>query len=116
MGIRVVKNPIRREELVEIAKEEFGDVVKAVVDVRQEIMAVGGELHSDEEVVLIEEHGAKRLDTWGINIYPAKSVSEWIEFDSMVNIKPAHNNRSRDIEDETIKETTRRIVEKLIKE
>lgn len=115
MGVRVIQSPMQREELAGIAKEGFGDMVKAVVDVRQEIMAVGGELHSDEEAVLVEEHASKRPDIWGINIYPKKTVHEWIEFDSMINIKPMYNNRSRDIEDETTKENIRRIVEKLIR-
>ncbi len=106
--------PIKREELAEIAKEEFGDVVKAVVDVVQEVMAVGGELHSDEEVLLMEKHDAKRTDTWGVNIYPKKSEEEWIEFDSMINIKPALGNRSRDVEEQAVKEKIRRIVKNLI--
>jgi len=112
--IYIVKKPIKREKLIEIAKEEFGDLVKAVVDIKQEIMAVGGELHSDEEVVLIEEHKAKRKDTWGVNIYPKKKDSQWIEFDSMINIKPYFGNRSRDVKEPEIKEKIRQIVKKLI--
>lgn len=116
MGIRVIQNPITRAALAEIAKEEFGDVVKAVVDIRQGIIAVGGELHADEEAVLMEEHDAQRSDTWGINLYPHKAASDWIEFDSMVNIKPMHGNRSRDIEDEATREKILHIVKKIIQD
>lgn len=98
-----------------MAAAEFGDVVKAVVDVRQRIMAVGGELHSDEEVLLTENEGSKREDTWGINIYPKRPRSEWVEFDSMINIKPQFNNLSRDVEDPKIREEIRKVVMSLVK-
>lgn len=115
MAIVVVKNDISKENLVQAAKEPFGDMVKAVVDVRQGIMAIGGELHADEEVVLSEQEGSKREDTWGINIYPEKSGEEMIEFDSMVNIKPAYGNRSRNVEDPALRAKIISIVSKMIK-
>jgi len=114
MTIKVVKNPIRKSELLEIANEGFGDLVKAVVDVKQEIMAIGGELHADEEILLTEQYDSQRENTWGINIYPEKSEKEWIEFDSLINLKPAFGNRSRDVENSEIKEKIRSIVKKLI--
>lgn len=114
MTIKIVKNPMRRSELVEMAHEGFGDVVKAVVDVEQEIMAVGGELHADEEVLLTEKEGSKREHTWGINIYPKKLGEEWIEFDSMVNLKPSLGNRSRGVEDEDTRKKVIEIVKKLV--
>lgn len=97
-----------------MAKEEFGDIVKAVVDVEHEIMAIGGELHSDEEVLLTEEEEARREYTWGINLYPKKSEVEWIEFDSMINIKPAFGNRSRGVEDQATRTRIRQLVKKLV--
>ena len=112
--VKIIKAPIKKSELAEIAEEGFGDMVKAVVDVTQEIMAIGGELHVDEEVMLSEQEGSKRTDTWGINIYPEKSEEEWIEFDSMVNLKPAQENRSRSVESPEIREKIKNIVRKLI--
>ena len=112
--IKIIKTPIKKSELLEVAKEEFGDIVKAVVDVEQGIMAVGGELHADEEVLLSEQEGSKRENTWGINIYPKKSGEEMVEFDSMVNLKPAHGNRSRGVENAEIRDKIRQIVGKLI--
>ena len=98
-----------------MAKELFGDMVKAVVDVRQEIMAIGGELHADEEVVLSERESSRREDTWGINLYPGKSEGEMIEFDSMVNLKPAYGNRSRNVEDPAVQAKIRAVVAKIVK-
>ena len=116
MEIKIVKKPIKKSEVILMANAEFGDVVKAVVDVEQEIMAIGGELHADEEVLLSEEEGSQRKDTWGINIYPNKPESEWIEFDSMVNLKPNLGNRSRDVENPETRKNILNIVKKLIED
>ena len=101
MEIRVVRNTVSRDELMEIAKPQFGDMVKAVVDVEQGIMAIGGELHSDEEAVLLDQGSVQRLD-------------EWIEFDSMINVRPSGGNRSRYVESSDIRETVIRIVNRLV--
>ncbi len=112
--MRIIKSAINKKELLAIAEKQFGDFVKAVIDIEQGIIAIGGELHSDEEVLLTENEGSKREHTWGINLYPSKSGKEWIEFNSMVNIKPQYGNRSRDVEDGAIREKIERIVQKLI--
>lgn len=114
MVIRIIKDKIDLEDLKEIAKNQFGDLVKAVVDVENEVMALGGELHADEEVFLNEEAGSKRENTWGINIYPGKFGDEMIEFDSMINIKPQYDNRSRGVEKQEIRERVIAIVKKLV--
>ncbi|MEK7143993.1 MAG: DUF5674 family protein [Patescibacteria group bacterium] len=116
MLIRIIKDKLSVKELQEMARKGFGDVVKAVVDVKQEIMAVGGELHADEEVELMEKEGSKREHTWGVNFYPGKSGEDFIEFDSMINLKPAFSNRSRNIEDLEIQEKVKNIVRKLIRD
>lgn len=99
-----------------MARAEFGDVVKAVVDIEKGIMALGGELHGDEEVVLSEQEESNSANTWGINIYPGKPRNEWIEFDSMINLKPIYENRSRGIENKEIQEKIMHIVNSLILE
>ena len=74
----------------------------------------GGELHSDEESLLLEE-GSKQKNLWGINIYPNKSGEELIEFDSMINLRPSQGNRSRDVLDPTARQKIKEIVTQLIK-
>jgi hypothetical protein len=113
MEIRVVRDSISRHELTEIAKQQFGDMVKAVVDVEQGIMAIGGELHSDEEAVLLDQGSAQR-HLWGINLYPDKPLDEWIEFDSMINVRPSGGNRSRYVEGSEIREAVTKIVNRLV--
>lgn len=112
--IHIIKEPITILELKKIAEERFGDLVKAAIDIRQGIMAVGGGFHSDEQVFLIEKYGSKGEDTWGINFYPDKAKDEMIEFDSVINLKPLQNNRSRDIENPEIKEKIKKIAAELI--
>ena len=114
MEIKIIKDSIGRQNLINMANAGFGDLVKAVVDVEQGIMAIGGELHADEEVLLTEKENSRRENTWGINIYPQKTEDEWIEFDSMVNIKPSLGNRSRDVENLDTRKVIKKIVRKLI--
>jgi len=85
-----------------MAEARFGDLVKAVVDVRRGVMAVDADLHSDEEALLIEQ-GSTQGDLWGINLYPDLSTDEWIEFDSMINIRPSQGNRSRGVDDADVR-------------
>lgn len=115
MHIRVVKEPITKEELKRIAQELYGDFVKAVVDVAQGVMAVGAEFHADEEVVLIEQEGSSREHTWGINIWPDKEgTGEFIQFDSMINLKPSFGNRTRGVDNEQVQDKIRDIVSRLL--
>lgn len=114
MDIIIIKEPITRAELKKIAEKRFGDLVKAAVDIKQEIMAVGGELHVDEEMVLIEQEGSVQSNVWGINIYPEETGENFVEFDSMINLKPNQGNRTRSIDDSVIREKVIEIVKKLI--
>ena len=91
-------------ELTQMAENMFGNLVKAVADINRNLLVVDAELHADQEEFLLE-HGSKQANLWGINLYPAKFASdEFIEFDSMINIRPKQNNRSRNVEDRSIRE------------
>jgi hypothetical protein len=114
MAIRIIKDSISLVELKDVAQKQFGDLVKAVVDVEKKIMAIGGGLHADEEVELMEKEGSERENTWGINLYPDKTGEEFVEFDSMINLKPAFGNKTRGVEDETLKSKIIEIVQKLV--
>lgn len=114
MKTKIVKNTITLEELRTLAREQYGDIIKVVVDVEQGIMGVGGELHVDIQSILLEKENARGADTWGINLYLDKSGEDFIEFDSMINLKPNLGNRSRDIGDESIKIKIKKIVNRLI--
>ena len=113
MLIQVVRATIPLEELQRISREQFGDFVKAVVDIGQGVMAIGAELHADEEALLIEQ-GARQADVWGINIYPDRPPAERIEFDSMINVRPSQGNRSRSVEEPAIRRRIEEVVSELI--
>jgi len=112
-GIRIVREPISRSEVEQLAREGFGDMVKAVVDVERGVMAIAGELHSDQEALLLDD-GSRQDDLWGINLYPDRSPDEWLEYDSMINLRPSQGNRSREVEDPDTRERIRAIVDDLI--
>jgi len=114
MQIKIIEETLSKRELIKVAQEGFGDLVKVVVDIEKEIMAIGGELHADEEALLLNS-GSRQENLWGINLYPQKAGEEFIEFDSVINLKPAFGNRSRGIENPGIQKRIREIVEKLIK-
>jgi hypothetical protein len=109
----ILRSATSRARLASLAEAQFGDMVKAVVDVRRHVMAVGGELHSDEEAALIED-GSAQEDLWGINLYPAEQGDAWIEFDSMINVRPSQGNRSRSVEDEKLRDLIRQVVAALV--
>ena len=114
MKIKIVEEAIDLKELIKIGEEGFGDLVKGVVDIEKEIMAIGGELHADEEAILLSS-GSKQKNLWGINLYPQKKDEDFIEFDSVINLKPSQGNRSRGIENPQIQKRIKEIVERLIK-
>jgi len=114
MKAKIVEKNIDIKELIRIGEEGFGDMVKGVVDIEKEIMAVGGELHADEEAILLSS-GSKQEHLWGINLYPQKKDEEFIEFDSVINLKPSQGNRSRGIEIPQIQKRVKEIVERFIK-
>lgn len=71
------------------------------------------ELHADEEALLLQ-HGARQADLWGINLYPDRPTQELIEFDSMINVRPAQGNRSRGVEDAAVQRQIQDIVRRLV--
>ncbi|OGI20861.1 MAG: hypothetical protein A3B68_08700 [Candidatus Melainabacteria bacterium RIFCSPHIGHO2_02_FULL_34_12] len=113
--MNLVNRSITLKELKDIASLGFGDMVKAVVDVEKRIMAIGGSMHADEEKFLLEQ-GASQDDLWGINIYPDSQEENRIEFDSMINVRPRQNNRSRGVESIELQKKIIEIVDLLIKE
>ena len=113
MEIITAKNKISRQQLLKKARELFGNMVKAVVDVENETMAIGGELHADEETLLIQQ-GSEQKNLWGINLYPELTDEDWLEFDSMINLRPSQGNRSRGVDDPKLQEKIRSIVDKLV--
>lgn len=111
--MKIIEKSITIKELREMAEKMFGNLVKAVVDIEKNIMAVDAELHADEEQLLLE-NGSEQANLWGINIYPETKDENWIEFDSMINLRPSQGNRSRGVDSEEIRKKIIEIVNKLV--
>ena len=105
---------IELKELIIIAKQRYGNLVKAVVDIDKEEMLIDAELHADEEQELIKQ-GSKQKDLWGINLYPELTGDDFVEFDSMINLRPSQGNNSRGVDDIKIQTRIRQIVSKLVR-
>ncbi len=103
-------------ELKGMADKMYGTLVKADVDVAKKIVIVDMEMHVDGEQELLE-NGSSQQDLWGINLKPDKfGTDEFIEFDSMINIRPRQNNPSRDVLDSTVREQIVQIVKEVVYE
>ena len=109
----LVEHRLAAAELRRLVAAHFEDMVKYVVDVQRGVAAVGGELHADEEAVLLEQ-GSRQDDLWGANYYPGKGEAGCIEYTSLINIRPARGNRSMVIEDEGVRARVREITFDLI--
>lgn len=90
-----------------------GNFIKAVIDIEKEIIAMDAGMHVDLEQHLLEQ-GSKQADLWGINFYPQLKNDDFIEFDSMINIRPGQGNRSRSVENVALRDKIKAIVAKLI--
>jgi len=111
--IKVIEQKISKHEITKLAQETYGEMVKGVIDIKQNILALGGELHADCEAVLLER-GSRQADLWGFNIYPTKNSDERIEFTSLINIRPAQGNRSIEIQDTNLRKQIRVTIDKLV--
>jgi hypothetical protein len=102
------------EELRELARGRFGDFVKGVVDLGREILLLDADLHADQEAELLAD-GASQADLWGINLYPDAPGAEWLELDSMINLRPSFGNRSRGVDDAATRDAIATLVERLVR-
>jgi hypothetical protein len=107
------QNRISLKEIERMATGRFGDLVKAVVDLERAVMAVDADMHSDQEAELLGS-GSRQTDLWGINLYPELPEADWIEFDSMINLRPSFGNRSRGVDDPEIRCRIVRLVGQMV--
>jgi len=113
MNIRIVEKSISVDELRALAKEFYVTMIKGVVDIENEIVAVGGEYHMDANRVLLDR-GLKQSDIWGFNIELDKPRDSWIEYTSLINIRPGVGNRDMEVQDDGIRAKMNRIIDSKI--
>jgi len=110
--MKIIKDKITLNELKQMSAM-FGNMVKAVIDIDRELIAVDAELHSDLEALLLD-NGSKQKNLWGVNFYPEIQDEDFIEFDSMINIRPSQDNRSRGVDNEQTRKKIIEIVKKKV--
>jgi hypothetical protein len=104
------------KELQEMSEKMFDGIVKADVDVAKGIVVVDMPMHVEGEAYLMEK-GSQQNDLWGINLHPEEyGTEDFVEFDSMINIRPSQGNPSKDVLDETIRQKIVAIVGKVVYE
>lgn len=112
--MQVISDRITITELQIMSEKMFERLVKAVIDIEREIMTVDAALHADQESHMLEM-GSKQTHLWGINLHPSKFGTEhFVEFDSMINMRPSWGNRTRSVDDPKIQEKIKMIVNKLV--
>ncbi|MBR3386187.1 hypothetical protein IKG68_01275 [Candidatus Saccharibacteria bacterium] len=88
--------------------------IKGAVDIKRGLLAIDSPMHYDCEQLLIED-GSDQYNIWGINLYlDEDNIDDLVEFDSMINIRPAQGNRTRSVENPTIQSQIKAIVSKWI--
>jgi hypothetical protein len=113
--MQTVTDTISVAMLAQMAEEQFQNLVKAVVDLAQDIMVVGPVMHADAEAVLIA-NGSAQADLWGINLHPDRyGTSEFIEYDSVINIRSRQGNRSRSVDDPATRAAIASLVARRVK-
>jgi len=98
----ILQTSLPKADFKLLCNNVFYDMVKAVVDVNRGLLAVDAELHSDLEALLLED-GSRQSDLWGINLYPDLDGDDFIEFDSMINLRPLNGNHTRGVDDESVR-------------
>lgn len=107
---------ITLNELRAMADKMYGTLVKADVDIAKKLVVVDMDMHADGEAYLLEQ-GSAQVDLWGINIHPDKyGTDDFIEFDSMINIRPRQDNPSRDVLSEEVRSRIRELIAEIVHE
>jgi hypothetical protein len=114
MRTATAATPVSIDELRQLAAGRFGDMVKAVVDLRRGILLLDADMHADQEAELLAD-GSVQEDLWGINLYPDLPDADWLEFDSMINLRPSFGNRSRGVDDPVTREKILNLVARVVR-
>lgn len=114
--MKVISSQETKSAILRDHNHFFQTMIKAVVDVRQELIAIDAELHADLENELLAVNKSDQQDLWGVNLFLDKPQADWIEYTALINIRPSMDNRSMEVENPSVREKIHAIVEKLIVE
>ena len=106
----IIREPATPKQISQMSEAYYGLMIKLAVDVQQEILAGGGELHADCEQILLE-NGSQQSAIWGADWYPELKR---VGFESLINIRPRQQNRGLEITDPLLREKIETIVRRLL--
>lgn len=114
--MKILQTPLSKQELIKESTNFIDEnAIKAAVDIKKELLAVDSPMHYDCEQLLLKG-GSNQIDIWGINLYlDSDNIDDLVEFDSMINIRPAQDNRSRSVENPEIQAKIKAVVSKWLK-
>ena len=90
---KILNKTITKQDLLNNYMTYFTSMIKAVVDINKEIIAIDADLHADMESELLEK-GSLQENLWGINLFPDNTKDDFIEYISLINIRPHQDNCS----------------------
>ena len=108
------RETIALDELRVLAEARFGDMIKGVVDLERGILLLDADLHADQEATLLAD-GSQQANLWGINLYPNVGGEDWLEFDSMINLRPSIGNKSRGVDDAATRTAIAALIARLVR-
>ena len=118
----ILVKPVNKTSLQKCKHTFSGLMVKAVADIKKEIIAIDAEYHADLQAELLMEgfedsdeyeNRSNQENLWGFNIL-LDDLS--LEYDSLINIRPRQNNRSREIQDSNVRNEVQRIASLWVKQ
>jgi len=107
--ILIIRQRAKPEQMRQML-DALGIYIKLAVDVERRILAGGGELYADCELVLLDD-GSQQRQIWGADWYP---LSQTVGYESLINIHPSANNRSMTIQDPAMRDDIRQLVQSLL--
>jgi hypothetical protein len=113
--LKIIAKTVKADEIWNSRVTEFEEMLKAVADVKRDILAMDAEMHSDLEALLLE-NGSEQKDLWGFNLYPLKDKTgtDYVEFTSFINIRPSQDNRSMEVMDPEVRSQIISLVHRLL--
>ncbi|HSC25008.1 MAG TPA: DUF5674 family protein [Candidatus Babeliales bacterium] len=111
--MQIVCEKVTLDELKKMSEKMYNRIVKAVVDVEKGIMVIDMEMHADGEMFMLENESMQE-NLWGINIHPELEGDMFIEFDSVINIRPSQENRTRGVDNTILQNKIKKLVARLV--
>jgi hypothetical protein len=107
--IHLLRQKASAAQVVEM-QEALDVYIKVAVDIERGVLAGGGALHADCEVVLLED-GSQQIDIWGADWIPSSGE---VKYEALINIRPSQGNLSMTIQDASVRDRVKKVVESLL--